>query len=49
MEALIFDVQQDKLVWAAMSESKNPQSVDRLIKNLVGAAADQLKKPGLTR
>ncbi len=49
VETLIFDVKADKLLWAALSESKNPKRVDDFMKDLVSAAAKQLEKEGLVR
>jgi len=39
----------DKLVWADRSQSTNPSRVDSLIKELVAAAAAEMKKQGLIR
>jgi hypothetical protein len=47
VETLIYDLRSDKLVWAGMSESTNPERVDALVKELVAAAAGELKKQGL--
>ena len=47
IETLVYDMQADKLVWAGRSESTNPSRVDSLIKELVAAAADEMKKQGL--
>lgn len=49
VETLIYDVQRDKLVWAAISESKNPQSAETLVRDLAAVAAQELKKQGLAR
>ncbi len=49
VETLIYDVPNDKLVWAGLSQTKNPKSVDQFIKDLTAKAAAQLKKQGLTR
>jgi hypothetical protein len=47
VETLIYDLKADKLVWAGMSQTTNPDRVDTLIKELVAAAADEMKKQGL--
>jgi hypothetical protein len=47
VETLIFDLKADKLLWAALSTSKNPKRVDDFMKDLVSAAAKQLEKEGL--
>jgi hypothetical protein len=49
VEALIFDVKADKLLWAGLSETKNPKRVDNFMKGLVSSAAKQLEKEGLIR
>ena len=49
VETLIFSLQQDKLVWAAMSKTTNPSNVGPFIKELVGAAAKELKYAGLIK
>lgn len=49
VETMIFDVKADKLLWAAMSETKNPKRVDTLVKELVSAAAKEVNKQGLVR
>ena len=48
VETLIYDLRADKLIWAGMSESTNPDSVESLIK-LTSAAAAEMKKQGLIR
>ena len=49
VETLVYDLKADKLVWAGKSQSTNPDRVDALIKELVGAAAAEMKKQGLIR
>ena len=49
VETLVYDLKADKLVWAGKSESTNPDRVDTLIKELVAAAAAEMKKQGLIR
>lgn len=49
VETLIYSLEQDKLVWAAQSETTNPEKVGPFIKELVAKAAAELKKQGLTR
>jgi hypothetical protein len=49
VETLIYDMKTDKLVWAGLSQSTNPDRVDTLIKELVAAAAAEMKKQGLIR
>lgn len=47
VETLIFDVKADKLLWAAVTETKNPKRVDSFMKDLVSGAAKEVKKQGL--
>lgn len=49
VETLVYDLKADKLVWAGLSQSTNPESVDTLIHKLVAAAAAEMKKQGLIR
>jgi len=49
VETLIFDVGGDKLLWAGTSESSNPKGAQVLIKDIVDAAADRMRKDGLIR
>jgi hypothetical protein len=47
VETLVYSLEQDKLVWAAQSETTNPEKVGPFIKELVSKAAAELKKQGL--
>ncbi len=49
VETLIYDLEQNKLVWAARSETKNPEKVGPFVKEVAAKVAAQLKKEGLTR
>jgi hypothetical protein len=49
VETLVYSLEQDKLVWAAQSETTNPEKVGPFIKELVSKAAAELKKQGLIR
>jgi len=49
IETLIFSVPQDRLLWAGVSESKNPKDAQRLIADLVKETVKQLQKQGLVR
>ena len=49
VEILVYSLKQDKLVWAAQSETTNPDKVGPFIKELVAKAAEQMKKEGLVR
>jgi hypothetical protein len=48
VETLVFSVPRDKLLWAALSETTNPKSMDAFMKDLVTKAAKEMKKEGLT-
>ena len=47
IETLIFSVPQNKLLWAAVSETKNPKSARQLLADLVKTTAKELQKQGL--
>ncbi len=47
VEILVYSLDQDKLVWAARSETTNPSKVGDFIKELTAAAANEMKKQGL--
>ena len=47
VETLIFSVPRDKLLWAAVSETSNPKSVDVFMKDLVTKSVKEMKKQGL--
>ncbi len=49
VETLVFDVPGNRLLWAGTSETTNPKGAQALVKSLVGAAADQMRKDGLIR
>ena len=49
VETLVYDMKSDKLVWAGRSSTTNPSRVDALVKELVAAAASEMKKQGLIR
>jgi len=49
VETLIYDLEHDKLVWAARSETKNPEKVGTFVQELSAKVAAQLKKEGLTK
>jgi len=47
VEILVYSLEQDKLVWAARSETTNPEKVGPFIKELTARAAAEMKKQGL--
>jgi hypothetical protein len=48
VETLAFSVPRDKLLWASLSETTNPKSMDAFMKDLVTKIVKQMKKEGLT-
>jgi hypothetical protein len=49
VETLVFSLEQNKLVFAARSQSTNPSKVGPFIKELAAGAAAEMKKQGLIR
>jgi hypothetical protein len=49
VETLVFSLEQDKLVWAGVSQTTNPTKVPEFIKQLTAKVASELKKQGLIR
>lgn len=49
VETLIFSVPRDQLLWAAVSETKNPASLQRFVEDLVKESVKELQKQGLAR
>jgi len=49
VETLVYDLRQDKLVWAGTSQTTSPSKVDSLIKELADQTARQLRKQGLVK
>jgi hypothetical protein len=49
VETLVYSVPQDKLLWGGVSETMDPTKLDSAIKEIVDAAANQMKKEGLIR
>jgi len=47
VETLVYSLRQDKLIWAGTSKTTNPDRADAFIKELVAAAATEMKKAGL--
>jgi hypothetical protein len=47
VETLVYSVAQNKLVWAGRSRTTNPEKVDSFVRELVNAAAREMKKQGL--
>ena len=49
VETLVYDMRQDKLVWAGQSQTTNPSKVDGLIRELADQTARQLRQQGLVK
>ena len=49
VETLVYDMRQDKLVWAGRSETTNPSKIDGLIQGLADQTARQLRQQGLVK
>ena len=49
VETLVYSLDQDKLVWAGRSQTTNPSKVGDFIKELVVAAAKEMRKQGLIK
>jgi hypothetical protein len=49
VETLLFDVGQDKLLWAGVSETTNPEDVGPYVKGLTNAVVKELEKEGLAK
>jgi len=47
IETLVYSLKQNKIVWAGQSKTTNPSNVDSFIKEIVDAAAKEMKKQGL--
>ena len=49
VEALVFDVARNQLLWAGVSETKNPKQLQQFVKELVAAASKEMQKEGLIK
>ncbi len=49
VEMLVYNLSQDKLVWAGRSQTTNPKKVGPFVKELARKLAGELKKEGLIR
>jgi hypothetical protein len=47
VETLVYDLRTDKLVWAGMSDTMNPSTARKVIKDLVREAGKEMKRQGL--
>lgn len=49
VETLIFSVARNQLLWAGVSETRNPKTLQRFVADLVKETAKELQKQGLAR
>ena len=49
VETTIYSVPRNQLLWAAVSETKNPKTLQRFIEDLVKESVKELQKQGLAR
>jgi hypothetical protein len=47
IETLLYSVVEDKLLWAGLSKTTNPENIPKFINQLVSAAGKEIKKTGL--
>ncbi len=47
VETLVFDLRQNKLIWGGTSETTNPERLDLFMKDLVKAAAAEMRRVGV--
>lgn len=47
VETLVYDLKNDKMVWAGQSETLNPSKADGMVKELVDEAGKEMRKQGL--
>ena len=49
VESLIFSVSRNQLVWAAVSETTNPKTLQKFVQDLVKQSVKELEKQGLAK
>ena len=47
IETMIYDLTQNKLVWAGQSKTMSPENVENGIRDLANAVGKELRKEGL--
>jgi hypothetical protein len=47
VETLVYSMKQNKLVWAGQSKTTNPSNVDSLVKEIIAAVGNEMKKQKL--
>ena len=49
VEALVFSVPRNELLWAGVSETRNPKQLQQFVKDLVVAATKEMQREGLIK
>jgi hypothetical protein len=49
LETLVFDVTSNRLVWASVTETKNPKELQPFISDLARATLKEMQKQGLAK
>ena len=49
VESLVFSVSKNQLLWAAVSETRNPKQLQKFVTDLVNATAKEMEKQGLSK
>jgi hypothetical protein len=49
VETLVFSVPKNQLLWAGVSETRNPKQLQQFVKHLVVATGKEMQKQGLNR
>jgi hypothetical protein len=49
VETLLFNVPENKLLWAGVTETTNPEGVGPYVKGLANALVKELEKEGLAK
>lgn len=47
IQTMVYSMKQNKLVWSGQSKTTNPSNLDSLVKEIIYAVADEMKKGGL--
>ena len=49
VENLIYSLPRNQLIWAAVSETKNPKTLQKFVEDLVKESVKEMQKQGLAR
>jgi hypothetical protein len=49
VETLVYDLSTDRLVWAGMSDTMNPDTAQKVVEDLVKEVGKEMRKQGLVR